>query len=59
VRRADRVADHVADLAGKADVVERQLQRGARPLDEVDDPAGDLLGGLTAVAQLVELERAD
>jgi hypothetical protein len=56
VRRTDRVGDEVADLAGQADVVERQLERAARLLDEVDDAPCDVVGGLTAVPQLVELE---
>jgi hypothetical protein len=56
VRRTDRIGNVVADLAGQADVVERELQRLLRGLDEVDDPLRDLLGGLAAVGQLVELE---
>jgi hypothetical protein len=54
--RADGIADEIADRAGQTNVVERELERLAGGLDEVDDAAGDGVGGLAAVAELVELE---
>jgi hypothetical protein len=59
LRGANRVRDEVADLPGQADVVEGELERLARGLDEVDDPACDVVGGLTAVGQLVEVQAHD
>jgi ABC-type transporter Mla subunit MlaD len=56
VSGANRVGNVVAELAGQADVVKGELERLLRGLDEVDDPLGDLLGGLAAVGQLVKLE---
>jgi ubiquinone biosynthesis protein UbiJ len=57
VRGADRIRYLVADLAGEPHVVEGELERLARRLDEVDDARSDVLRLLTAVSQLVELER--
>jgi hypothetical protein len=59
MRGSDRVGDLVADRPGQPHVVERELERAARSVDELDDPGGDVLGGLTAVGQLVELELLD
>jgi hypothetical protein len=56
MRGADRVGDPIADRSRQAYVVERQLERAARAIDEVDDPGGDVVGALTAVSQLVERE---
>jgi hypothetical protein len=59
LRGADRASDAIADLAGQADVVERELERASGGVDELDDPGGDVLGALTAVGQLVEREVLD
>jgi hypothetical protein len=59
LRSPDRVGHLVADLAREADVVERELERAARGVDELDDPGRDVLGALTAVGQLVEREVLD
>jgi hypothetical protein len=59
LRRADRVRDEVPDRSGKAHVVERELERGTRGVDERDDPGCDVLRLLTAVGQLVQLEVLD
>jgi hypothetical protein len=59
LRGTDRVGDAVADRPRKPNVVERQLQRAARVVNEPDDPVGDVLGPLTAVDQLVEREMLD
>jgi hypothetical protein len=56
---ADGIGNLVADRAGQTHVVEGELERLAGRLDEVDDAPCDVLGGLAAVAELVELEGAD
>jgi hypothetical protein len=59
LRGADRLADPVADRSRQANVVERQVERAAGGVDERDDPGGDVLGALTAVGQLDEVEAVD
>jgi hypothetical protein len=49
----------VADEAREPDVVERELERAPGGVDEGDDPGRDVLGALTAVGQLMELEVLD
>jgi hypothetical protein len=56
LRSADRIRNLIADRARQANVVKRQLERGASGIDEVDDPTRDILRLLTAVGQLMQIE---
>jgi hypothetical protein len=58
LRRADEgVADCVADRAGEPEVVQRDVERLLRAVEEVDDDARDLVGGLAAVGERPDLDQ--
>jgi hypothetical protein len=54
---AQRPGHAVADRAGQADVVEREVERRARRHQPVDQPAADRVGPLSAADQCAEGDR--
>jgi hypothetical protein len=53
----ERVADGVADGTGEPEVVERDVERLLCAVEEVDDGAPDLVGGLAAVGERADLDQ--
>ena len=58
LRRADEsVSDGVADGTGEPEVVERDVERLLRALQELDDAVRDLVGGLAAVGERSDVDQ--
>ena len=58
LRRADEsVSDGVADGTGEPEVVERDVERLLRAVEEADDGASDFVGRLAAVGERADLDQ--
>jgi hypothetical protein len=55
---AQRAGHAVTDLAGKADVIEGDIEALRRPVEKLDEPRADVLGPLLPLGECLDLDQA-